>query len=184
MFLGGDYRDSFADIFQRFRVPSDPSFYVAIASRTDPSLAPPGRDGLYVLVPVPRQHPSLDWAAVGPGVRAAVLARLREEGLDLERHVTAERVFTPDDWASRFSLEHGSAFGLGHHLFQIGPFRPPNQDRTVRNLFFVGASTHPGTGLPTVMLSAELVVERMLREAAALGARLDPLPVQAPGVAA
>jgi phytoene desaturase len=180
VFLGRDYRGSFEDIFRRFRVPADPSFYVAVASRTDPSLAPAGRDGLYVLVPVPRQHPSLDWATVGPTVRARVFARLREEGLDLERHVASEHVFTPDDWAARFSLEHGSAFGLGHQFFQVGPFRPSNQDRTVRNLFFVGASTQPGTGLPMVMLSAELVVERMLREAASLGALLALAPLLAP----
>ena len=180
VFLGKDYRGSFEDIFRRFRVPADPSFYVAVASRTDPSLAPAGRDGLYVLVPVPRQHPSLDWATVGPTVRARVFARLREEGLDLERQVVTEHVFTPDDWAARFSLEHGSAFGLSHHFFQVGPFRPSNQDPKVRNLFFVGASTQPGTGLPTVMLSAELVVERMRREAAALGVKLAPAPLLAP----
>lgn len=180
VFLGSDYRGSFEDIFRRFRVPADPSFYVAVASRTDPSLAPAGRDGLYVLVPVPRQHPSLEWATVGPTVRARVFARLRAEGLDLERHVVTEHVFTPDDWAARFSLEHGSAFGLSHHFFQVGPFRPSNQDPKVRNLFFVGASTQPGTGLPTVMLSAELVVERMRREAAALGVKLAPVPLLAP----
>jgi len=180
VFFGRDYRSSFEDIFERFRVPADPSFYVAVANRTDPSLTPSGRDGLYVLVPVPRQHPSLDWTWEGPRLRAKVLERLREEGVDLERHVVTERVFTPDDWASRFSLEHGSAFGLSHHFFQVGPFRPSNQDRTVRNLFFVGASTQPGTGLPTVMLSAELVVERMRREAAALGATLAPAPVLVP----
>ncbi|HZJ53047.1 MAG TPA: phytoene desaturase family protein [Myxococcaceae bacterium] len=184
VFLGKDYRGSFEEIFRRFRVPADPSFYVAVASRTDPSLAPAGRDGLYVLVPVPRQHPSLDWATVGPAVRAQVFARLRKEGFDLEHHVVSERVFTPDDWATRFSLEHGSAFGLGHHFFQVGPFRPSNQDPTVRNLFFVGASTQPGTGLPMVMLSAELVVERMRREATALGATLAPAPLLAPEVAA
>ena len=184
VFLGKDYRGSFEDIFTRFQVPADPSFYVAVASRTDPSLAPPGRDGLYVLVPVPRQHPSLDWATLGPAVRARVFARLREEGIDLEHHVVTERVFTPDDWAARFSLQHGSAFGLSHHFFQVGPFRPSNQDPTVRNLFFVGASTQPGTGLPMVMLSAELVVERMRREAEALGAALVPALVLAPEVAA
>ena len=180
VFLGRDYRGSFDDIFRRFRVPADPSFYVAVPGRTDPSLAPAGRDGLYVLVPVPRQHPSLDWSTEGPRVRAKVFERLREEGLDLEPHVVTERVFTPDDWATEFSLEHGSAFGLSHHFFQVGPFRPSNQDPTVRNLFFVGASTQPGTGLPTVMLSAELVVERMRREAAALGATRDPAPLLSP----
>ena len=66
---------------------------------------------------------------------------------------------------------HGSAFGLSHHFFQIGPFRPQNQDARVRNLFFVGASTQPGTGLPTVMLSAELTCERMLKQEALAPAR-------------
>ena len=61
----------------------------------------------------------------------------------------------------------GAAFGLSHHFFQVGPFRPANQDPTVRNVFFVGASTQPGTGLPMVMLSAKLVTERLLHWAAA-----------------
>jgi phytoene desaturase len=63
------------------------------------------------------------------------------------------------------NLERGSAFGLSHDFFQVGPFRPANQDPRVRNLFFVGASTQPGTGLPMVMLSARLVTERILRHA-------------------
>ncbi|MFN7133499.1 MAG: phytoene desaturase, partial [Myxococcales bacterium] len=64
------------------------------------------------------------------------------------------------------NLDRGSAFGLSHNFFQVGPFRPANQDRTIRNLFFVGASTQPGTGLPMVMLSARLVTERIVAHAA------------------
>jgi phytoene desaturase len=160
--FGRDYRGSFEDIFERQRVPEDPSFYVNAPARTDPSLAPPGKEALYILVPVPHQRPGLDWEEEGPRVRAKVLRRLGELGFaELEQDIEVERVFTPDDWASTFNLERGSAFGLAQNFFQIGPFRPANQDGRVRNLFFVGASTQPGTGLPTVLISARLVVERI-----------------------
>ncbi|HSP81902.1 MAG TPA: phytoene desaturase family protein, partial [Myxococcaceae bacterium] len=160
--FGRDYRGSFEDIFERFRVPEDPSFYVCAAAHTDPSLAPEGKDALYILVPVPHQHPGLDWKVEGPKVRAKVLRRLAELGYpELEQDIEVERVFTPDDWAASFNLARGSAFGLAQNFLQIGPFRPANQDARVRNLFFVGASTQPGTGLPTVLISARLVVERI-----------------------
>ena len=167
VFLGRDFRGSFDDLFKRFQVPADPSFYINIPNRTDPRMSPSGKDAAYVLVPVPHQHAGLDWAELGPRVRAQVFARLEDEGIHgLEAAIEVERVFTPDDWQSRFNCMHGSAFGLSHHFFQIGPFRPQNQDARVRNLFFVGASTQPGTGLPTVMLSAELTCERMLKQEA------------------
>ncbi|MBM7119181.1 phytoene desaturase family protein [Archangium primigenium] len=164
VYFGRDYKGSFDDIFERFRVPEDPSFYVNAPAHTDPSMAPPGKDALYVLVPVPHQHSGLDWKVEGPRVRAKVFERLGELGFpDLERDIEVERVVTPDDWATSFNLAKGSAFGLAQNFFQIGPFRPSNQDPRVKNLFFVGASTQPGTGLPTVMISARLAVERILQ---------------------
>jgi phytoene desaturase len=162
VFLGGDYQGSFEDIFHRQRVPQDVSFYVNVPSRGEAGSAPPGSDALYVLVPVPHLGPGQDWATLAPALRARVLARLADEGLPgLERRLVVERQLTPEDWQGRFNLSRGSAFGLAHNFFQLGPFRPSNQDPRVRNLFFVGASTHPGTGLPMVMLSARLAVERM-----------------------
>lgn len=173
--FGGDYRGSFDDIFRRMRVPDDPSFYVNAPARTDPSLAPEGKDSIYVLVPVPHRHPGIDWKEEAPRVRRKIFHRLASLGLaDLERDVEAERQFTPDDYEQQLNLERGSAFGLSHNFFQVGPFRPANQDRRIRNLFFVGASTQPGTGLPMVMLSARLVTERIVAHASrrnAAGAR-------------
>jgi len=110
--------------------------------------------------------------------------RLHRHVLVPVRHVTAERVLAPTTGRAASPSSTGAPSGSATTLFQIGPFRPPNQDRTVRNLLCVGPSTHPGTGLPTVMLSAELVVERMLREAAALGARLAPPLALVPEAAA
>ncbi len=162
--FGRDYRGSFDDIFRRFRIPADPSFYVCAPGRVDPTCAPPGKDALYVLVPVPHRHPGLDWSVEGPRLRNVVLDRLATLGCgDVRADIEVERRFTPDDWAARLNLEHGAAFGLSHDFFQVGPFRPANQDPNVRNLFFVGASTQPGTGLPMVMLSARLVTERIVR---------------------
>jgi phytoene desaturase len=166
VFFGGDFEESFTDIFDRLRVPEDPSFYVAAPARTDPSMAPPGKDALYVLVPVPHQAEEaarrLDWSVEGPRLRQKVLARLAAEGLgDLAADVEVERSFTPDDWASTFCLERGSCFGLAQHFSQIGPFRPDVQDPKVRNLFFVGASTQPGTSLPSVLLSGRFAAEAL-----------------------
>lgn len=183
VYFGRDYRGSFDDIFERFKVPEDPSFYVNAPARTDPSLAPAGKDALYVLVPVPHRHPSIDWRVEGPKLRARVFQRLAEHGLsDLEASVELEQTFTPDDYETVLNLERGSAFGLSHDFFQVGPFRPANQDPHVRNVFFVGASTQPGTGVPMVMLSARLVAERISTWAAAT--RPSAHLAAAPGVAA
>lgn len=177
VFFGDDFEGSFDAIFEQKRVPEDPSFYVNAPAHTDASMAPEGKDALYVLVPVPHQTPGLDWKLEGPKVRAKVFARLAELGMnELERDVEVERVITPDDWASSLNLARGSAFGLAQNMFQIGPFRPKVWDEQVTNLFYCGASTQPGTGVPTVMISADLAVQAV--EARAV------LPVRAHGPSA
>lgn len=172
--FGGDYKGSFTDIFEKKIVPEDPSFYVNAPAHTDPSLAPKGKDSLYVLVPVPHRTPGIDWKVEGPKVRRKVLDRLAQLGHgDLEKDIEVERTFTPDDYEFTLNLERGSAFGLSHDFFQVGPFRPGNQDAHLKNLFFVGASTQPGTGLPMVMLSAKLTCERVDAFAAATRPQSD-----------
>jgi phytoene desaturase len=158
-----DFADNFTDIFERRRVPEEPSFYVNVATRSDPSLGPPGRDGVYVLVPVPHLGSPVDWDAEVNRVRERVLARLAAAGCDLRGHIVLEHRRTPLDWQRTLNLEHGSAFGLSHDLFQVGYFRPANQHARYRNVFFVGASTQPGTGLPMVVLSSRLATERILK---------------------
>ena len=108
------------------------------------------------------------WAASVERARRAVLARLRSDKgiVDLDQHLKFEKVYTPHDWATRFNLERGSCFGLSHTFFQLGWMRPQNQHARYRNLFFAGCSTHPGSGLPNVLLSARLAVERVLMHSA------------------
>ncbi|HEY0880104.1 MAG TPA: phytoene desaturase family protein [Archangium sp.] len=178
VFFGRDFEGSFSSIFEKLEVPDDPSFYVNAPAHIDPSMAPEGKDALYVLVPVPHQAPHLDWKVEGPKVRAKVFARLAERGMkDLEKDVVAERVITPDDWASSLNLERGSNFGLAQNMFQIGPFRPKVWDDRIENLFFCGASTQPGTGVPTVMISADLAVNAIEKHAR------FPLPAAKPKLA-
>jgi phytoene dehydrogenase-like protein len=83
---------------------------------------------------------------------------------DLREHIKFEIVYQPKVWKERFNLEKGSAFGLSHNFMQVGFLRPQNRHKQYKNLYFAGASTHPGTGLPIVLLSARLTTERILKE--------------------
>lgn len=169
VFLGGDYKASFDQIFNDHTLPDAPSFYVHAPGRTDPAAAPAGQDTLYVLVPVGHldAHTEQDWDAMVKRARQAVLARLGKEfgATDLESHLKFEIVYQPEVWQERFNLQKGAAFGLSHNFWQVGYLRPQNRHKKYKNLYFTGASTHPGTGLPIVLLSARLTAERILKEA-------------------
>ncbi len=179
MFFGRDFKGSFTDIFEHRRVPEDPSFYINAPSRTDASFAPEGKDALYFLVPVPHRTPGLDWSLEGPKVRAKVFARLEALGYGrLEQDIEAEKIITPDDWESQLNLSRGSNFGLAQNMFQIGPFRPKVWHERVQNLFFCGASSQPGTGVPTVMISADLAVQAIAQRAVFAPARTSQRSAQ------
>lgn len=167
VFLAGDYRASFDRIFNDHLLPDEPSFYVHAPARTDPSAAPDGEDTLMVLVPAGHldADSAQDWGALQARARSAVMHRLAGAGIvDLEKHVKFEVSYTPCDWLSIYNLAKGAAFGLSHNFMQVGYLRPQNRDRRYGNLYFVGSSTHPGTGLPMVLLSARLTTERILKE--------------------
>jgi phytoene desaturase len=172
VFLSGDYKASFDRIFKDHTLPDTPSFYVHAPTRVDPTAAPPGQDTLFVLVPVGHldERRPQDWDALVDRARETVFSRLAKEmnAADLREHIKFEVVYTAQDWKQRFNLDKGAAFGLSHNFWQVGYLRPQNRHRRYRNLYFVGASTHPGTGLPIVLLSARLTTERILRESSFL----------------
>ena len=172
VFLGGDYKASFDKIFNEHTLPEVPSFYVHAPARTDQAAASEGEDTLYVLVPVGHldARTKQDWDALVNRARETVLTRLaNEKGVtDLKEHIKFEIVYQPQVWKERFNLVNGSAFGLSHSFMQVGYLRPQNRHKKYKNLYFAGASTHPGTGLPIVLLSAKLTTERILKEKATI----------------
>jgi phytoene desaturase len=168
LFFSGDYRQGFEEIFEGTTMPEEPNFYIHAPVRMDPSAAPAGYDTLYVAVPVGHisERKSQDWPGIQARARAFILARLAQLGMaDLESHIKVEVSFAPQDWQNRYNLTRGSAHGLSHKLTQMAYFRPHNRHKHYRNLYFVGASTHPGTGVPTVLVSARLTARRILEEA-------------------
>jgi phytoene desaturase len=165
LFIAGDFRQSLRHIFHDLTLPDEPSFYVHAPARIDASLAPEGQDTLTVVVPVGHIHEAApqDWDTIRQRARQLVLQRLDEVGAsDLGEHIKFEVSITPQDWQNRYNLAKGSSYGLSHSFMQMGYLRPQNRHARYRNLFFVGASTHPGAGLPTVLLSARLATERIL----------------------
>ena len=169
VFLAGDYKASFDQIFNEHKLPAQPSFYIHAPARTDAAAAPQGQDTLYVLVPVGHMDAAnkQDWNEMVNRARETVFARLEKEMAitDLREHIKFEMINTPLTWKAQFNLEKGAAFGLSHNFWQVGFLRPQNRHARFKNLYFAGASTHPGTGLPIVLLSARLTTERILKEA-------------------
>ncbi|HXV42204.1 MAG TPA: FAD-dependent oxidoreductase, partial [Anaerolineae bacterium] len=129
--------------------------------------APPGEDTLIAVVPVGHlaENGEQDWRMLRDQARQAVFNRLAMLGItDLESHLKFETNYTPLSWRKRYNLTKGSTHGLCHNLTQLGYLRPQNRHPRYHNLYFVGASTHPGTGVPTALVSARLVAQRVIEE--------------------
>jgi phytoene desaturase len=165
LFLAEDYRDNFKSIIRDLDLPANPSLYVHAPARLDPSMAPEGQDTLIAIVPVGHlsNNGDRDWASIRDAARQHVFRRLRTLGIgDLEAHIKFEVNYTPLSWKKRYNLMKGSTHGLCHNLTQLAYFRPSNRHARYHNLYFVGASTRPGTGLPTAMVSGRLAAERIV----------------------
>ena len=167
LFLADDYRANFDEIARDLSIPANPSLYIHAPARLDPSMAPAGEDTLIAVVPVGHMHDheDYDWKALITQARQMVFRRLALLGIThLERHIKFETCFTPLSWRKRYNLVRGATHGLCHNLMQLGYFRPSNRHPCYHNLYFVGASTHPGTGIPTALISARLTAHRMLED--------------------
>lgn len=160
-----DLRSTCADIFERGVFPRDPAIYLAAPSVSDPNMAPPGKEALYVLIPAPNLHSRVDWPAQTEEIIAGVLKRIEDRRLPgLRSRIRFCKSRTPVDFAVKLNLNRGAAFGLSHDILQIGPLRPDTRHRRYKNCFFSGASTRPATGLPLVTMSAQQTVERIREE--------------------
>ena len=165
LFLADDYRDNFKSIIRDLDLPANPSLYIHAPARLDPSMAPEGQDTLIAIVPVGHmsENGGQDWAKIRDTARQHVFRRLKTLGItDLEEHLKFEVNYTPLSWRKRYNLMKGSTHGLCHNLTQLAYFRPSNKHSRYHNLYFVGASTRPGTGIPTAMVSGRLAAARIM----------------------
>jgi phytoene desaturase len=168
VFLSDGFRKGLDQIFKDKSVSDNPNFYVHAPVRSDHTAAPQNYDTLSIIVAAGHidKNYKQEWDKLKEKTRKAVISRLKRHGLeDIENHIKFEICYLPQDWENACNISRGSVFGsLGHNIFQMGYFRPHNRHDKYKNLYFVGGSTHPGNGIPNVLLSAKLVSERILTE--------------------
>lgn len=167
--MGPRYEELLRDMFLRHRLADDFSLYLHRPSATDASVAPRGCDAFYVLAPVPHLDSGTDWAKTAEPYRLKVQAHLERTVLPgLSKHIVTSRVTTPQQFQDELLSYKGAGFGMEPRLLQSAWFRPHNRCEDVQGLFMVGAGTHPGAGVPGVLMSAQ-----------ALETVLPPLPRRA-----
>ncbi len=167
LFLADNYRANFEEIDRSLAIPRNPCLYIHAPARLDGAMAPEGQDTLIAIVPVGHmtEGEEPDWKGLMAQARQAVFEKLALVGIrDLPAHIKFETCFTPLSWRKRYNLVKGATHGLCHNLMQLGYFRPRNRHSHYRNLYFVGASTHPGTGMPTALISARLAAQRLAED--------------------
>lgn len=158
--MGPRYKALLEDIFERKILSEDFSLYLHRPTASDPSLAPAGHDCWYVLSPVPHLGSKTDWEAVGQRYRDRIMQYLEDRYLpNLQQHVVTERRVDPRYFERTLNSYMGSAFGPQPVLTQSAWMRPHNRDKQIPNLYFCGAGTHPGAGLPGVVASGKIVAE-------------------------
>ena len=158
IWMGERYRELLNDIFHRQKLAEDFSLYVHRPTATDPSFAPAGQDSFYVLCPVPNLQADIDWATEGPRLRDRIVDALERTMLPgLKAAITADFYKTPEDFRDEYRSVHGAGFSVAPIFRQSAWFRFHNKSESVRNLYLVGAGTHPGAGVPGVLCSAKVI---------------------------
>ena len=177
IFLADDYRESFDNIFKKQSIPREPSFYVNVPSRIDSTAAPEGTDAIVVLVPVGHLldesegqgldiHSKQDWEKMVTTARETVFSTIetRTGAKDLQQALVKEISNTPQSWKDTFNLDKGAILGLSHSFFNVLSFRPSTKHPSIDKLHFVGASTHPGTGVPVCLAGSKITSEQVLED--------------------
>ncbi len=163
-FLGDNFEDYANKIFKNQVSLEKPYYYVNVNSKFNEEMAPEGHENLFILCPVPDLRFKPDWSDKDK-LADDIIADLSERsGFDIKNNIVTRIVLDPTDWRDAFNLYKGSGLGLAHDLNQIGYFRPKNKDEEYNNVYYVGASTIPGTGLPMTVISSKLVYERISKD--------------------
>lgn len=164
LFLAETFEKSYEQVINKHTIPDNPHFYLHSPAKIDPSMAPNGQDTVTAIVPIGHITPqSKSWKMEVKKVRNYVLKRLENFGLkDFKKNIKFEITITPPDWQNKYNLTNGSTLGLHHNITQMGWFRPKRRHTKYKNLFFVGSNTHPGSGVPTVLLSAYFTTNQIV----------------------
>jgi phytoene desaturase len=163
-FLGNNFRQYADTIFRSSVAPDKPYYYVNVASKSNPECAPEGCENLFILCPVPDRRVKPDWSDADKLADEIIRDLSNRVGYDIAENTLSRTIYTPVEWEKMFSLYRGSGLGLAHGMNQIGAFRPANKDEKLSNVYYVGASTHPGTGLPIVVIGSKLITEKITHE--------------------
>lgn len=160
-FLGNNYEEYSNKTLQKADTLEKPYYYVNVLSKHNPECAPEGCESLFFVCPVPNMLIKPDWSDRDQIVDSIIEDFGKRIGADIMPNIVSRTIYTPAEWHKRFNLYMGSGLGLAHDLGQIGAFRPANIDEQFANVFYVGASTIPGAGLPMAVISSKLAAERI-----------------------
>lgn len=164
IFFSNDYRAEFRSIFNDLRPAAEPTVYVCAASRTDPSQSPEGCENLFVLVNAPATGRT-DWKTESAAYQDLIIKKLETFGLEgLSEAVDYEHTITPEDFADIYRAHRGAIYGTASNSIMSAFLRPPNRARDISGLYFAGGTTHPGGGIPLVLLSGKMAAELVIKD--------------------
>lgn len=163
-FLGDNFEEYANNIFKNSVSLEKPYYYVNVNSKFNPEMAPEGHENLFILCPVPDLRFKPDWSDREKLAEDIISDLSERSGFDINANLVSRTILDPKDWRDAFNLYKGSGLGLAHDLNQIGYFRPKNSDEKYGNVYYTGASTIPGTGLPMTVISSRLVSERITKD--------------------
>ncbi len=161
-FIGNNYEQYAMGVMHNPGTLEKPYYYVNVISKYNNTCAPEGCEALFIVCPVPNLLYKKDWSDKNEIINSIVEDLSERIGYDISKNIIFQKAFTPEDWGKHFNLYMGAGLGLSHHLLQIGAFRPANYDEKYENVYYVGASTVPGAGLPMAIISSKLVTQRIL----------------------
>lgn len=164
IFFSDDYKAEFDAIFKEKRPAQNPTIYVCASSRTDATQAPEGCENLFVLINAPYTSGATSWEREKHGYRDLIIKKLEDFGLkDLESSIEFEQIITPEDFEEKYRANRGSIYGVSSNGIFSAFLRVPNKSKDIENLYFAGGATHPGGGIPLVLLSGKMAAEMIHR---------------------
>jgi phytoene desaturase len=160
-YLGSNFREYADRVFKNPEIMEKPYYYVNVLSSSNPDCAPEGCESLFFVCPVPDLRFKKSWHDKDQIADSIIDDFSGRIGKNIRKEIVSRTVYSPEDWQQQYNLHRGSGLGLSHKMLQVGGFRPRNHDEEFGNVFYVGASTIPGTGLPMVIISSRLVARKI-----------------------